>query len=155
MKKCNRCNKEKPISDFFKNIKRSDGVQTYCKICHLEYGRERYANPKAFKRRQMNGEIYKKRRQASSRKWYLKATYNITEIDYNTLFNKTFGQCYICNIKVDYWLHVDHDHNCCPGAKSCGKCIRGLLCHNCNSLLGHAKDSTDILMKAAKYLSNG
>ena len=29
-------------------------------------------------------------------------------------------------------LDVDHDHACCPGARSCGKCVRGLCCtgHN-------------------------
>lgn len=41
------------------------------------------------------------------------------------------------------WLHkgggticVDHDHKCCPGQYSCGKCIIGLLCRNCNAMLG-------------------
>jgi hypothetical protein len=28
---------------------------------------------------------------------------------------------------------VDHDHACCQKKnRSCGKCIRGLLCHTCN-----------------------
>ena len=31
-------------------------------------------------------------------------------------------------------LIVDHDHSCCPGPWSCGKCIRGLLCRGCNKL---------------------
>jgi hypothetical protein len=25
-------------------------------------------------------------------------------------------------------LTVDHDHQCCPGARSCGLCVRGFLC---------------------------
>lgn len=36
----------------------------------------------------------------------------------------------------DVKLSIDHDHNCCPGANSCGRCIRGVLCQDCNHLLG-------------------
>ena len=31
-------------------------------------------------------------------------------------------------------LEVDHDHSCCEGGNSCGKCIRGVLCRGCNML---------------------
>jgi len=34
--------------------------------------------------------------------------------------------------KPEASLHVDHDHNCCNGVKSCGKCVRGIICNRCN-----------------------
>ena len=51
-------------------------------------------------------------------------------------------------------LYIDHDHACCPGAGSCGRCVRGLLCLNCNSTLGMCADDPEILIGLARYLSD-
>jgi hypothetical protein len=51
-------------------------------------------------------------------------------------------------------LHVDHDHGCCPGTKSCGECVRGLLCSNCNMAVGLLKDDPKILTAALRYVTN-
>lgn len=48
-------------------------------------------------------------------------------------------------------LCVDHDHRCCPGNKSCGQCVRGLLCHRCNTLIGYAYDDPAVLRAMAKH----
>jgi hypothetical protein len=37
-------------------------------------------------------------------------------------------------------LHIDHDHFCCPGKKSCGKCVRGALCSRHNIFLGYLEE---------------
>lgn len=47
---------------------------------------------------------------------------------------------------------IDHDHACCPGKTSCGSCVRGLLCGNCNLMLGLCGDSITILAAAIDYL---
>lgn len=49
-------------------------------------------------------------------------------------------------------FHVDHDHACCPGDGSCGKCVRGLLCDDCNRGFGMFKDSIGSLVRAVLYL---
>lgn len=50
-------------------------------------------------------------------------------------------------------LAVDHDHACCPGTRSCGKCIRGLLCSRCNLVAGLMEDDAKRLMAMVTYLS--
>jgi hypothetical protein len=32
---------------------------------------------------------------------------------------------------------IDHDHACCPGSSSCGRCVRGVVCSRCNTNLAH------------------
>jgi len=51
-------------------------------------------------------------------------------------------------------LAVDHDHTCCPGPTSCGKCVRGLLCHGCNDDLARVRDDPAKLRGLADYLEH-
>lgn len=53
------------------------------------------------------------------------------------LYSQDF-RCLICRGHVSDvgHLNVDHDHACCSGRKTCGKCTRGLLCATCNKRLG-------------------
>jgi hypothetical protein len=61
-------------------------------------------------------------------------------------------RCAICQELTDQ-LAVDHDHSCCPTkTRSCGKCVRGLLCRNCNLALGYLRDNPDFAEAAAVYL---
>lgn len=50
-------------------------------------------------------------------------------------------------------LVVDHDHRCCPrGHYSCGKCVRGLLCSQCNAAAGMLRDDPALARSLADYL---
>lgn len=70
------------------------------------------------------------------RRSHLRRMYGLTPEQYDALLVAQGGVCAICEAASDERLHVDHDHACCPGKASCGKCIRGLLCGKCNRLLG-------------------
>lgn len=89
------------------------------------------------------------------RKGNLRRLYNITPEQFDTLLEKQGGGCAVCGSKVSGSVksfHVDHDHSCCPGPKSCGKCVRGVLCHHCNAALGAMRDDPDRLAAAAAYI---
>ncbi len=51
-----------------------------------------------------------------------------------------------------YPLAIDHDRSCCPGDRSCGKCLRGLIRRNLNVALGMFGDDPDLLEAAAAYI---
>jgi len=84
----------------------------------------------------------------------LKSLFGITLIQYNDILSKQNGVCAICGKKETAFdkkqkvlrnLSVDHNH-------TTGK-IRGLLCGNCNLLLGKANDNKQILINAIEYLT--
>ena len=54
-----------------------------------------------------------------------------------------------------YPLQIDHDHSCCPGANSCGRCIRGLLCGGCNKRLAHMEAGRGHYEGLLQYLGEG
>lgn len=60
------------------------------------------------------------------------------------------GLCAVCG-RYDA-LVIDHDHRCCPGKTSCGDCVRGLLCHGCNTALGLMKDDPEAVARMLDYL---
>ena len=73
-------------------------------------------------------------------------------------------RCEVCGIDVlakvrrstsDYpraRLVVDHDHGCCPGVVSCGSCVRGLLCGDCNAAAGMLRDNPSFARSLGEYL---
>lgn len=83
------------------------------------------------------------------------ATYNLTEEQRRALLQVQGGACAICGRAKDRprkRLAVDHDHACCAGPTSCGRCVRGLVCSPCNDTLAHLRDSPEAFVRAARYL---
>lgn len=98
---------------------------------------------------------YKKARAAADRNRHIRNTYKIEPGDYKAIYDAQGGKCYICRRATGAArsLAVDHDHKCCPGRKSCGKCIRAILCGSCNKgVLGHLRDDVDALRRAIEVV---
>lgn len=87
----------------------------------------------------------------------MKFYYGLTDRQYAEQLEKQGGVCAICGgeDKSGKRLAVDHDHSCCPGSKTCGRCLRGLLCSSCNNALGYFRDSQDTIKAALRYLEGG
>jgi len=96
------------------------------------------------------------KRTFQARRSYLKIKFGITQNEFNKLLNAQNFKCKICGEKYNMSIdkvgrvrpnfHIDHNHKT-------GE-IRGLLCSKCNLGIGYFKDSKELLIKAARYLSD-
>jgi hypothetical protein len=91
-------------------------------------------------------------RRLSERRNGVKTNYKLTAEQHYDLLRKQNFVCLITGLPVDIFSSIDHDHSCCPGRKSCGKCIRGILYGRVNSALG-AFSNPDWLLKAHAYVT--
>ena len=85
--------------------------------------------------------------------------FHITLERYKELHDGQQGCCGVCEKPETVTakgklqrLGIDHDHSCCPGDFSCGKCIRGLVCSRCNVALHLVEKDPEWGIKALKYL---
>lgn len=123
---CSGCREWLPEARFTPASNTPDRLQTWCSGCATDY--------------------------------MLRRRYGITRRQVDALLAEQ-GGCGICGVVEvgdgyrNGW-HVDHDHACCPGDVSCGRCVRGILCARCNKMIGHAEDRTDLLRAAIDYLSS-
>ena len=86
----------------------------------------------------------------NGRELHLMSTYGITLEQYDELFHKQDGCCYICLRHQDEFkkrLCVDHNHKTLE--------IRGLLCDYCNRRVIGRHTNPEILKRASEYLAQG
>lgn len=134
-KHCSKCLTWKPESDFQKSKGRPDGLQHMCRTC------------KAANYRSNAEEVRDKMREQRL---------GITRSEFDMIFESQDGKCAICRSTdpgSSFW-HTDHDHACCdePG-RSCGQCIRGILCSRCNSSLGMMHEDVASLNRMIGYIN--
>ncbi len=80
--------------------------------------------------------------------------HGISIFAYNAMLLEQNNVCAICNrieTERNGLLSIDHNHACCSGHFSCGKCIRGLLCNKCNQGLGCFSENPAFMKAAVAY----
>lgn len=129
MKLCRKCKQELPVENFNRLASKADGLNPVCRQC---------ANRRA------NKLVWK---------------FNITEEEYDRLLEKQNGVCAVCERPEALIIRgkvvnlgVDHDHACCPGKRSCGKCVKGLLCSTCNGYVELCRRNPRLLKRLRKYI---
>jgi len=181
-KQCTNCGVYKNISEFHKYSRAQDKLKPWCKPCVKNYDLEEYNPKRKYPIKiDENGNLhcrncggyFNKKDMKQSKVGQYKGLsycnscssllghvrnikqYGITLDEYHDMLERQNYACKICGRNDKTYrkrLSIDHDHNCCTGIKSCGKCIRGLLCHHCNAGLGNFGDNIDLLKKAMEYL---
>lgn len=89
-------------------------------------------------------EYRRKDRERNRPTWHRGRKYGLTPEQVDTLIEGVGGKCEICKTVPEKGLVIDHCH-------STGK-VRGMLCQQCNSVLGMAKDDINVLTEAIRYL---
>lgn len=130
MKTCPSCRVEKSIALYWKG-------QYSCIECTKEKQKTRWHSRSPKKRLEQ----------------HLKYKYGVTVTELEKTIQEQDFKCAICNTELPDLLvyenrqrgyAIDHNHETNE--------FRGVLCLNCNSLLGMAKDNKDILLAAIDYL---
>jgi hypothetical protein len=155
-KLCSDCGLYKDIETQFRpNPSATGGVYSRCNDCQSKLKREEYAaDPEPHKEKQRR---LRKERPEVFRGYELKKRFKITVEEHQKLFESQNRKCAGCGSSDSgepsgIW-HTDHDSSCCPtGSRTCGQCIRGILCRWCNLTLGNAKDDVERMRGLIQYL---
>lgn len=166
MFKCSTCKKSLPRESFGNDSHAARGFSYRCKNCERARNSKQRLDPEVREhRRRMSaswraanpGRVKSSResRKNVDRDAHLVRTYALTSDAYKAMLAAQGDGCAICGKSPQEngrRLAVDHDHSCCPGKKSCGKCVRGLLCTACNHGIGRMEDDLDRMQSAIDYI---
>jgi hypothetical protein len=146
---CNRCylrNRYKKMPAAQCHPERKEHCAGLCRSCYRDGGRATRATCHPDRFQAAHGLCTKcyndlpesKARNVRARRL---RKYNLTQAAYDALLA---GQGWVCAICGGEPTAVDHNHQ--TGT------VRGLLCHTCNTGLGHFQDNPGLLERAVRYL---
>ena len=134
-----RLNNKEKIKELAKKYNREHGDRK--KQYNLKHKEERK------KQRQEYRFKNKEKLRKEKKKYRLEKKYKLTVAQYEHMLITQNNKCSICNSDMDGYRNccVDHNHKTNK--------VRELLCHNCNKMLGFARDNAVTLLKAVNYLN--
>lgn len=147
---CSKCNIQKPGADFFKSGTHPSGKPKYRGDCR-ECSKKDTANWRIKNRSEYNNyaAMWRARNPGKQHANDIRRNYGLEIHQYEQMLIAQEYGCKICGKRHNPSipkgrLFVDHDH--------ATEKVRGLLCVNCNTVLGHVDDRIDLLEKAIIYL---
>lgn len=158
-----------PPENFVPSALSSDGLRVCCRFC--------FSIPKS----KADAAVIKRAKLHNSKSWYAARSaryrakhparfreinqdqrfrrFGVSRSWYDATLVEQRGGCAICGSPKPGGtgrFAIDHDHSCCPGKRSCGMCVRGLLCSRCNLRLFSLEESDwqEWITKALIYLES-
>lgn len=146
-KNCKQINPQ-PLSNFYKDVRTSDGCRGQCKSC-VKLIKQKYFEK--HRKRELNKlKQWKKANPDKVRESNLRNNYGITLEQYDTMLKEQHKCCAICFTNEP----GGNNGNFCVDHSHVTNKIRGLLCYSCNIALGMIKDSIHTSKRITKYLSD-
>lgn len=161
-RKCNRCKRTKQLDEFPTDRRPRKSTGQPGRLRHCSECDKKIRN----KRQRDNYDPLKKKDK------YLKFKYGISLDQFKEMLDAQGGVCAICKtvpenkaagrpyldgseredlIYLNGKFNVDHAHDHCSGERGCPKCVRGILCFNCNTGIGQL-GTMERLQAAMDYL---
>lgn len=141
MKRCQKCERLYPLTEFTKDLSKKDSKNIYCRSCCRKQLKENRKKSDYNAKRKKSR--YKYRNYEAD--YMLKFRYGITREERTQMLENQGNVCKICKTD-DKRFVIDHCHKT-------GK-IRGLLCDRCNLTLGRVEENIEILSNMISYLGD-
>jgi len=137
-----RCGLRKPVSEFYKCKSGNGGLDSRCKECAKAWQKE------VRQRGIQNGKDYT----SPARRCLLRRNYKMSLEEYIQRDEKQKHLCEICKLPETVKQKSGRVSNLCVDHSHVTGQNRDLLCRRCNSVIGQADDSIELLEAMIQYL---